>query len=204
MLANILVFLIASVHKQYCKCFLGFFFGGGSSLTETRSDINVSIIVSHVSSFHWTEILNYRTYQWIQMFKGCFCHLSGLLWSYQRWCGQCLRTWCCIWWRIQSSDTRTLSPEESRHHPSWGPKYGENVFKFALMFLMVDSLVVYMLQCLQLSQVFQLRLLMLLPDVCRTIPGKTMASLWSTDYCQTWASSWMKSSRYTLILTSII
>lgn len=60
------------------------------------------------------------------------------------------------------------------------------------------------LKCLQLSQVWLLHLLMLLPDVCRTIPGRTTASLWSTDCCQIWASSWMKSSRYTLTLTNII
>lgn len=36
-------------------------------------------------------------------------------------------------------------------------------------------------------------------DVCRTIRGKIMASLWSTDCCQTWASSWMRNSRYRLL-----
>lgn len=34
-------------------------------------------------------------------------------------------------------------------------------------------------------------------DACRIILGRTTASLWSTGCCRTWASSWMKSSRYT-------
>ena len=58
------------------------------------------------------------------------------------------------------------------------------------------------LEGLRLSQVWLLRLLMRLPDACRTTPGRTTASLWSTDYCQIWASSWMRSSRYTLSLAN--
>lgn len=102
-----------------------------------------------------------------------------------------------------------FAPRGEQAPPTMRAQVWRNVFKFTLMlFLMVNSLTVAS-HCLQaqtpvVEPSFAVALLMLLPDVCRTIPGRTMASLWSTDYCQIWASSWMKNSRCRRALTNII
>lgn len=43
---------------------------------------------------------------------------SALRLSVQRWCEELHLTWCCVWWRSPSSDTRTSPPEESIRHLS--------------------------------------------------------------------------------------